>query len=71
MPAPVDSPDVSHMTPDALLGKAGSVFAVAASVVLLRIFVRIRIVKSFGKDDWAMILAMVCTVFLLSLVRAC
>jgi hypothetical protein len=71
MSAPVGPPDVSHLTPEyidftnapILLAKAGSIFGIAASVVLLRIYVRVRVVKSFGQDDWAMILAMVCTFF--------
>lgn len=73
MSAPVGPPGVSHLPPEyiaytnspALLTKAGSIFGIAASVVLLRIYVRVRVLKSFEKDDWAMILAMVRTFFLL------
>ena len=42
---------------------AGILFAVAMIVVLLRFYVRIRIVKAFRKDDWAMLVAMVCHLF--------
>jgi hypothetical protein len=78
MSAPVGPPDVSHLTPQyiaftnapALLAKAGSIFGIAASIVLLRIYVRVRIVKSFGHDDWAIILAIVRKSFLPLLARA-
>ena len=67
MSAPVSPSDVPHLTPEyiaftsapALLAKAGSIFGIATSVVLLRIYVRVHILKSFGQDDWAMVLAMV------------
>jgi hypothetical protein len=42
-----------------LLAMAGSAFSIAAAVVLLRIYVRILVVKSFGRDDWAMVVALV------------
>ena len=55
------------MTPDeiaftnapSLLAKAASEFCIAAAVVLLRIYVRTVIVRSIGKDDWAMLAALV------------
>lgn len=42
-----------------LLAQTASFFSVAALVVLGRCYTRIFMVKSFGRDDWAMLLAMV------------
>ncbi|XPS72488.1 hypothetical protein M3J09_004653 [Ascochyta lentis] len=66
MSAPIVSSGTPNLTPDyiaftnarALLAKAGSVFGVAAAVVFLRVYVRVCMLRSFGKDDWAMVLAM-------------
>ena len=46
-----------------LLAVAGSAFSIAAAVVLLRIHVRVFIViiRSFGRDDRVMVLALVCS----------
>src|SRR5690242_5152425 len=58
-------PDNSLLTPEyiaftnapALLIQVGSLFAVASVVVLSRFCVRTFMIKSFGKDDWLMLLA--------------
>ncbi|KZM18934.1 hypothetical protein ST47_g9930 [Ascochyta rabiei] len=66
MSAPIEPSVASNLTPEhiaftnapALLAKAGLVFGFAAAVVVSRIYVRVCILRSFGKDDWAMVLAM-------------
>jgi len=45
-----------------LLTKSVPLYVTATTIILLRCYVRIRIVKSFGKDDWAMLGAGVCIV---------
>lgn len=42
-----------------LLTSTGTMFAIAAVVVLGRCYTRIIMVKSFGKDDWTMFFAAV------------
>lgn len=67
MSAPVGSPSAPDLTSDyiaytnapVLLAQAGSVFGIALAVVMLRIYVRVHMLRSFGKDDWTMVLAMV------------
>lgn len=67
MSAPVDPSSAADLTPEyiaftnapVLLAQAGSVFAIAAVVVVLRVYVRVSMLRSFGKDDWTMVLAMV------------
>lgn len=54
------SPEViAYSNGPALLAQTGSMFALAALVVLGRCYTRVLVVKSFGKDDWAMLGAMV------------
>lgn len=58
-------PDKSILTPEyiaftnapILLTQFGSLFAVTSVIVLLRFYVRACMIKSFGKDDWLMLLA--------------
>ncbi|XPS73005.1 hypothetical protein M3J09_005159 [Ascochyta lentis] len=58
-------PDESVLTPEyiaftnapVLLTQFGSLFGVASLVVVLRCYVRAVMIKSFGKDDWLMLLA--------------
>lgn len=58
-------PDHSSLTPEyiaftnapVLLTQFGSLFAVASVIVLLRFYVRWFMIKSFGKDDWLILLA--------------
>lgn len=65
MSAPVAVPDQSLLTSEyiaftngpVLLGQFGALFAVASVVVFLRCYVRVFMIKSFGKDDWIMLLA--------------
>ncbi|KAJ8117330.1 hypothetical protein OPT61_g1456 [Boeremia exigua] len=68
MSAPVSPSSTPDLTPEyiaftnahVLLAQASSIFAIAAAVVVARIYVRVHIVRSFGKDDCTMVLAM-CT----------
>lgn len=45
---------------------AATFMSVASVTVLLRCYVRLRIVKAFGWDDGAMVIAMVCFPFCFS-----
>ncbi|KNG45398.1 hypothetical protein TW65_07930 [Stemphylium lycopersici] len=55
------SPDiVAYRNGPVLLVQTTPAFAVAALVVLLRCYARARILKSFGTDDWVMIVTLVC-----------
>jgi hypothetical protein len=45
----------------ALMAQAGSVFAICFVTVVLRFYVRAMILRSFGADDWTMLLAFVIT----------
>lgn len=54
------SPDVINYTNGpVLLAQTGSFFAVAFLIVCIRSYSRRFIVNSFGKDDWAMLFALV------------
>ncbi|KAF1834932.1 hypothetical protein BDW02DRAFT_317965 [Decorospora gaudefroyi] len=67
MAAPVPD-DIADLSPEqiaythgpVLLAQTVPVFTVAALVVFLRCYIRARVVKSFGKDDWTMVAAIVC-----------
>ncbi|KAF2126638.1 hypothetical protein P153DRAFT_359602 [Dothidotthia symphoricarpi CBS 119687] len=60
-------PDLSNITPEyiaytnapTLLAQTGALYAAVAVVVLLRCYVRIWMLQSFGKDDWAILFAFV------------
>ena len=72
--APMDPSSAEKLTPDYvaftnaphLLAMAGSAFGIAAAVVLLRIYVRVIVVRSFGRDDWAMAVALVRSLWILN-----
>lgn len=65
MAALAANPDHSVLTPEyiaftnapVLLTQFGSLFGVASVVVFARCYVRWFMIKSFGKDDWLMLLA--------------
>lgn len=77
MSAPVSTPSAPDLTPEyvaftnapSLLAQAGSVFGIATAVVVLRIYVRLCMIRSFGKDDWTMVLAMVSSLWSLMRLR--
>jgi hypothetical protein len=50
---------IAYTNGPVLLAQTGSFFAVALLTVLVRSYSRRFIVNSFGKDDWAMLFAMV------------
>ena len=53
------SPDGDQNKGNALLGVAVATVIVALIAVTLRIFVRARIVRSLGWDDWIIVFAIV------------
>lgn len=65
MSALAATPDQTILTPEyiafnnapVLLTQFGSLFAVASVIVFARCYVRWIMIKSFGKDDWLMVLA--------------
>lgn len=65
MSALAATPDHALLTPEyiaytnapVLLTQFGSLFAAASVIVLARCYVRWFMIKSFGKDDWLMLLA--------------
>lgn len=51
--------EIAYSNAPEILTITGTFFAVAAVVVLLRIYVRIAVLKVFGIDDYVMVFAMV------------
>jgi hypothetical protein len=63
-PNPKDIADLppevlSYTNAPTLIAQTGTMFGIALVVVFARCYSRIFIVKSFGYDDWTMVLAMV------------
>ena len=63
--------DAAEMPPDEnrgpeILAVCGALVGLALVVVLLRIYVRARMVRHVGVDDWTIIAAMVCSTCLRS-----
>jgi len=58
-PAGFDLPDDNHNA--AILVSSAVTTGIALVVVCMRIFVRARIVRSVGGDDWWIVAATVCT----------
>lgn len=60
-----EAPDLATLTPEyiaytnapKLLAQNGALYGVVAVVVLLRCYIRTIMLKSFGKDDWTILLA--------------
>jgi hypothetical protein len=50
---------LSYNNGPTLLAQVSSVWAIAIVVVLARCYARVQLIKSFGTDDWIMLLAMV------------
>ncbi|KAH7406684.1 hypothetical protein DE146DRAFT_399776 [Phaeosphaeria sp. MPI-PUGE-AT-0046c] len=59
MPPPLTPEEVAYTNAPQILGITGSFFTLAAIVVLLRCYVRVKLLKTFGADDCVMLLAMV------------
>lgn len=49
---------IAYTNAPELLTQFGALFGVATVIVLLRCYVRAVMIKSFGKDDWLMLLAL-------------
>ena len=61
-PMPTYSPEyLAYTNAHGILSITGAFFGVAMFVVLCRCYVRITMLKVFGKDDYIMVLAMVCS----------
>ena len=62
VPTSLPSPElIAYSNADRLVAQAATLCAVALATVLLRCYARVVVVKSFGYDDWTMLLAMVIT----------
>ncbi|KAF2130943.1 hypothetical protein P153DRAFT_384158 [Dothidotthia symphoricarpi CBS 119687] len=67
MAATTVTTDVTNLTPEdiaftnapTLMSQSGTIFAFSAAIVLLRMYVRLAMLKAFGKDDWFMLIAMI------------
>jgi hypothetical protein len=59
-PPPITPEEITYDNSPQILAITGTFFAAAAIVVLLRCYVRIRVLRVFGIDDWVMLGAMVC-----------
>lgn len=57
----LDPDIVAFSNAPALLAQTAPFFSIAALVVIGRCYVRIAMLRAFGRDDWAMLLAMVST----------
>ena len=59
-PPPEFTPEfVAYSNGPILLAQTAPIYAIAATVVIARCYTRVMIVKSFGKDDWAMVATLV------------
>lgn len=57
---PESTPEfVAYSNGPVLLAQTAPIYAIAAAVVLARCYTRLMIVKSFGRDDWAMVATLV------------
>jgi hypothetical protein len=59
MMPPITADYIAYTNASHILGVVGTFFTLAAIVVLLRCYTRFFILKSFGRDDWAVLVAMV------------
>jgi len=50
---------IAYSNANNLIAEAATLCFIATLTVLLRCYARIVVIKSFGNDDWTMILAMV------------
>jgi hypothetical protein len=54
---PIQIQKVDNLRTDQIL--VGLMFSISFFAVMLRVYTRAAVLKSFGKDDWTMILALV------------
>ena len=70
LPIPPTPEEIAYTNAPSILAITGSFFAAAVIVVLLRCYVRIKMLKVFGIDDYIMLFATV-SKLLLVLVDMC
>ena len=58
-PASIDPAWAAEDNRPNLFAIMGTFIALSALMVILRIYVRVRIIKMFGPDDWVMVAALV------------
>jgi hypothetical protein len=56
---PISDADIAYSNASSLMVQAGTIFGIALAITLLRCYVRLVMLKSFGKDDWTIIVSMV------------
>jgi hypothetical protein len=56
---PASDADIAYNNASSLMMQAGTIFGIALAITLLRCYVRLGMLKSFGKDDWTIIVSMV------------
>lgn len=66
MPPPPTPEEMAFTNAPEILSITGSFFAAAAVIVLLRCYVRLAMLKVFGIDDYAMVVAMVCQISIIT-----
>ncbi|KAI5375980.1 hypothetical protein J4E82_005224 [Alternaria postmessia] len=55
---PISDADIAYSNASSLMVQAGTIFGIALAITLLRCYVRLVMLKSFGKDDWTIIVSM-------------
>jgi len=55
----VSDAETSYSNASNLMIQAGTIFVIALAVTLLRCYVRLVMLKAFGKDDWTILVSMV------------
>jgi len=55
----VSDAEISYSNASNLMIQAGTIFGIALAVTLLRCYVRLVMLKAFGKDDWTILVSMV------------
>jgi hypothetical protein len=65
MTPPLTAEYIAYTNASHILGVVGSFFTLAAIVVLLRCYTRFFVLKTFGRDDWAVVVAMVSALHIL------
>ena len=64
VPSPPTPEEIAFDNSPQILGITGTFFAAAATVVLLRCYVRVAMLNVFGADDYVMLFAMVSWTFI-------
>jgi hypothetical protein len=65
-PITMSAADVSYTNVSSLMIQASTMFGFALIVTTLRCYVRLYMLKAFGRDDWTIIVSMVsCSVMII------